>query len=211
MAIDNYDADGDDEHDNHSIDNSEEEEFQMSNAEELWSSDNNDKAGNYYNLLNSDDGEKEERNIVEQLREIGDGGGKESQCGWGRWKPQWAQVFNNPKGYLILLSFQGLMQGMIAFGFLYVVISTLEKRFNFSSTTTGLLASCYDIAGTSVVIFVTYFGSRSGSKKPAWVGWGGLIFALGSILFSLPHFLTGDYNFEVGLFGIYLCIMSKKR
>ena len=89
----------------------------------------------------SSDGEKKERNIAEKLREIGDGHG--SQCGWGRWKPRWAQAFNNPKGYLILLSFQGLMQGMIAFGF-FLVISILEKRFNFSSTTTGLLVSCND-------------------------------------------------------------------
>ena len=121
----------------------------------------------------------------------------DTQCGWGPWKPKWAQFFNNPKGFLFILSVQGFLQGMIAFGFLYVVITTLEKRFNLSSVSSGTMVSCYDIASMSVVIFVTYFGERG--SIPRWVGWGGLIFAAGSLLFTLPHFLTGFYDFEVSL------------
>ena len=121
----------------------------------------------------------------------------DTQCGWGPWKPKWAQFFNNPKGFLFLLSVQGFLQGMIAFGFLYVVITTLEKRFNLSSVSSGTMVGCYDIASMSVVIFVTYFGERG--SIPRWVGWGGLIFATGSLSFTLPHFLTGFYDFEVSL------------
>ncbi len=45
-------------------------------------------------------------------------------------------------------------------GFVNVVISTLERRFDLPSTKSGLIASTYDIATSSIVVFVSYYGER---------------------------------------------------
>ena len=101
------------------------------------------------------------------------------------------QCFNNPKGYLLFACLFVVAQGMTVNGLIYVVTSTLEKRFNLTSTRSGFISSCYDIAVLIVILFVTYFGERS--HKPRIMGTGALIFGLGSLLFTLPHYLTGYY------------------
>lgn len=52
------------------------------------------------------------------------------------------------------------IQGLIINGFINVSISTLEKRFDLPSSRTGLIASSYDIATATLVVFVSYYGGR---------------------------------------------------
>lgn len=66
-------------------------------------------------------------------------------------------------------------------------------RFGLSSTESGLIASCYEIAGTLVVLFVTYVGGRG--HKPLWVAWGIFLIGLSGVIFSLPHFIASRYSF----------------
>lgn len=62
------------------------------------------------------------------------------------------------------------------------------------STETGLVASGYDIASFICLVPVTYLGGRLDASKPKWLGIGVIIMGLGSAVFSLPHFLVGQYR-----------------
>lgn len=79
---------------------------------------------------------------------------------------------------------------MIVNGFVLNSISTLERRFDLKSSETGVIASGYDFASLVCLIPVSYFGGVG--RKPHWVGVGMFIMCLGSMLFMLPHFTTGE-------------------
>ena len=83
---------------------------------------------------------------------------------------------------------------MVINGFVSVVISTIERRFDLTSVESGLIASGYDIACVLCLMPVSYFGGVA--HKPRWIGTGVFLLGLGSFLFSLPHFTAGSYNYE---------------
>uniref|UniRef100_A0A0K2VBA2 Solute carrier organic anion transporter family member n=1 Tax=Lepeophtheirus salmonis TaxID=72036 RepID=A0A0K2VBA2_LEPSM len=102
-------------------------------------------------------------------------------------------IFISAKGLLMVLCFASLIQGIVVNGFVNVVISTLEKRFHLSSRETGIIASSYDFGSTLCVIPLSYLGGRFGSSKPRYIALGLAIMGMGSLIFSLPHFITGYY------------------
>lgn len=55
---------------------------------------------------------------------------------------------------------------MIVNGFVNVVITTIEKKFDLKSSQTGLIAGSYDFVGFLFLIPVSYFGGRPNSSKP---------------------------------------------
>ena len=83
---------------------------------------------------------------------------------------------------------------MVVNGFVNVVISNIEKRYDLSSTESGTIASCYDIASVICLIPVSYFGGLG--RKPRYLGIGVLVMGIGSFVFSLPQFTTGVYKIE---------------
>lgn len=57
---------------------------------------------------------------------------------------------------------------MVVNGFVNVVISNIERRYDLTSTETGTIASCYDIASVLCLIPVSYFGGLG--CKPRYLG-----------------------------------------
>ncbi|XP_071489383.1 solute carrier organic anion transporter family member 4A1-like [Diadema antillarum] len=131
--------------------------------------------------------------VAGDLREVGDDE-EETACGFGLWHPRFLQFCNSPVGFLVCLCCFGFTQGMTVNGIVYVVTTTLERRFNLPSVQSGFISSAYDFGVLIVVVFVTYLGERA--HKPRWLGIGALGFACSSFLFSLPHFTTGAYQYE---------------
>ncbi|XP_072175560.1 solute carrier organic anion transporter family member 4A1-like [Diadema setosum] len=115
-------------------------------------------------------------------------------CGWGPFRPRCLQCCNNAVGFLVFVSIFGFIQGMTVNGLVYVVTTTLERRFNIPSVQSGFISSCYDFGVLIVVVFVTYVGEKA--HKPVWLGVGALFFSLGSIIFTVPHFATDNYQFS---------------
>ena len=115
-------------------------------------------------------------------------------CGWGPLTSTCCNPLRNVKLMLFFLCIAGAIQGLLVNGFVSVVISTIEKRFELASTQTGIIASSYDIASVICLIPVSYFGGMG--HKPRWLGAGMFIMGVGSFIFSLPHFLTGLYGYE---------------
>ncbi|XP_071855578.1 solute carrier organic anion transporter family member 4A1-like [Apostichopus japonicus] len=114
-------------------------------------------------------------------------------CGWFFCRPRCIQCCNRPGGYLFFLCIFALAQSTTVNGLIYVIVTTLERRFNLTSARSGAISSCYDFSVMIVVVFVTYFGEKA--HKPLWIGSGAIIFGMGSFLFTLPHFLTDEYTY----------------
>ena len=55
---------------------------------------------------------------------------------------------------------------MVVNGFIYVVISTLERRFNMKSVQSGLIVGSFNAGSLISVIPITYFGGLAGASKP---------------------------------------------
>ncbi|XP_072018416.1 solute carrier organic anion transporter family member 4A1-like [Amphiura filiformis] len=143
---------------------------------------------------------KEKAVLAEEVVDMADKDQEDAdnRYGWLSWRPDCLQWLNNPKGFLFFLCVYCFGQGMTVNGLVYVVITTLERRFNLPSVQSAFISSAYDFFFMFFVIFVTYFGERA--HKPRLLGFGALIFTCGSIVFTLPHYLTGEYDFEAAEF-----------
>ncbi|VDK44098.1 unnamed protein product [Anisakis simplex] len=84
------------------------------------------------------------------------------------YKPTWLQHVNRSPILLLALCICAVCQGSIVNGFISTSISSLEKRFNLSSTQSG--------------------------HKGRVIATGMVLVAIGSFLLILPHFLAGNYT-----------------
>ncbi|NXV07630.1 SO4C1 protein, partial [Cettia cetti] len=83
--------------------------------------------------------------------------------------------------------------GIVVNGLINISISTIEKRYELNSSLTGLISASYDIAFCILSLFVSYFGERG--HKPRWLAFSAFMLGLGSLVFSLPHFSSGKYQY----------------
>lgn len=113
------------------------------------------------------------------------------QCRWGPFYSRCCQSFRRPVWVLVAFCGAAVLQGVIVNGLINVVLSTLEKRFYLSSSTSGIIPSCYDIASLIASFPISYYGGKG--CKPKYLGLGIVTMGLGAFLFSLPHFTTGPY------------------
>ncbi|XP_054144486.1 solute carrier organic anion transporter family member 4C1-like [Melozone crissalis] len=117
----------------------------------------------------------------------------EGPCGWGPCAPRALQFCNNAKGYLAAYSLLAVFQGIVVNGLINISISTIEKRYELNSSLTGLISASYDIAFCLLSLFVSYLGERG--HKPRWLAFSAFMLGLGSLVFSLPHFSSGKYQY----------------
>ncbi|KAM4820443.1 solute carrier organic anion transporter family member 1B3-like isoform 2-T4 [Thomomys bottae] len=73
-------------------------------------------------------------------------------------------------------------------------LTQIEKRFEISSSTSGLLDGGFDLGNLFVIVFVSYFGAKL--HRPKLIGIGSLIMGTGSLVIVLPHFLMGRYRYS---------------
>ncbi|XP_066299919.1 solute carrier organic anion transporter family member 4C1-like [Branchiostoma lanceolatum] len=125
----------------------------------------------------------------------------DTRYGWGPFKPDCLQVFNNPKWFLFFVSWAAFAQGVIVNGLINGALTTLEKRFQLPSSQTGLISAGYEIGFGSLCVFISYLGGLG--YKPRWIATGVFLVGAGSLIFTIPHFATGPY--ETGLATNNLC------
>lgn len=72
------------------------------------------------------------------------------------------------------------------------MISSLEKRYKFSSTAASIIIAVFDVAVVVCGIFISYFGEKG--HKPRLLGTAFVIQGIGAFVFALPHFIFGKYQ-----------------
>ena len=76
-------------------------------------------------------------------------------------------------------------------GYRTVVISSIEKRYHFSSTAASIILAMFDIAVILSVAFISYFGHKS--HKPRILGIGMIVQGVGALIIAMPQFFFGKY------------------
>lgn len=117
-----------------------------------------------------------------------------TDCGLLSWRPQFLNTCNTSRWLLVCLSFSGVFAGLSINGFTNASISSIEKRFQLSSSQTSLIPVMYEISSSLLIIIIGYFFAHG--NKPRWISSGGFIVAVGCVVFALPHFMTGTYLYE---------------
>ncbi|XP_023977638.1 solute carrier organic anion transporter family member 4C1 [Physeter macrocephalus] len=130
----------------------------------------------------------QERSGPESLSEY-----EEGPCGWGNFQPQCLRCCNTPQGFLFHYCLLALTQGMVVNGLVNISISTIEKRYELKSSLTGLISSSYDITFCLLSLFVSFIGERG--HKPRWLAFASFMIGLGALVYSLPKFFSGKYQF----------------
>lgn len=85
-----------------------------------------------------------------------------------------------------------MLTNALTVGYRNSVITTIEKRFEFSSVYSGILSGCLEIGSLVTTLFVSYFCANS--HIPKCIALSSLMCSLGSFMYSLPHLLSGSYT-----------------
>ncbi|XP_034406920.1 solute carrier organic anion transporter family member 2B1 isoform X2 [Cyclopterus lumpus] len=100
--------------------------------------------------------------------------------------------FNSVKVFVLCHSLLQLSQLLVS-GYMKSSISTIERRYGFSSQKSGLLAAFNEVGNTVLIVFVSFLGSRV--HRPRFIGGGALLAGVASLMMTLPHFLGGEYHY----------------
>ncbi|CAH1238380.1 SLCO4C1 [Branchiostoma lanceolatum] len=117
-----------------------------------------------------------------------------SRYGWWGFRPQCLQFLSGVNGMLVLLFWFSFAQGTLVNGLVNTGISSIEKRYDLSSSKTGIVSIGYDIGNGTLVLLVTYW-IRTRRAKVKAISLGALVLWAGAMVFSLPHFTVGLYNY----------------
>uniref|UniRef100_A0A8D0XB41 Solute carrier organic anion transporter family member n=1 Tax=Sus scrofa TaxID=9823 RepID=A0A8D0XB41_PIG len=109
-------------------------------------------------------------------------------------KTRWCDGF---KMFLAALSLSFISKALSAV-LMKSSLTQIERRFDISSSTVGLIDGSFEIGNLFVIVFVSYFGAKL--HRPKLIGIGCFIMGLGSILTALPHFFMGYYRYSKDTF-----------
>ncbi|XP_046981253.1 solute carrier organic anion transporter family member 74D-like isoform X2 [Schistocerca americana] len=100
-------------------------------------------------------------------------------CGLSGWTPSWLQRFATVNTYTVLWGLLGMAEIAIN-SYLAAIINTLEKSFELTTTTSGVILAAFEVSMLVCTVVLNYLGSRG--YKPRWVAAGAAV--LGIACFS---------------------------
>lgn len=89
-----------------------------------------------------------------------------------------------------------MLTNALIVGYRNSVVTTIEKRYEFSSVFSGVLSGCLEFGSLVATLFVSYFCSKS--HIPRCIAIGSLLCGLGALLYALPHLLWSSSSLNSG-------------
>jgi len=95
------------------------------------------------------------------------------------------------RSFVVCLSLVQLFQVMGS-GYTKSAVTSIEQRYAVSSSEMGILQSCFHIGNLSVILFVSYFGSKW--HRPRSIAIGAILMGVSSVISVSPQFFGSRYN-----------------
>ena len=86
--------------------------------------------------------------------------GPDLRYGFGSWRPSFLQCLNVVPVLVGIGSVGICCMFMVVTGLLGVVLSSIERRFDLTSSQGGWISAGYDIGSIAVLLALSYIGSR---------------------------------------------------
>lgn len=118
-----------------------------------------------------------------------------STCGFRCCRPKFMQQCADIRLFTAFLCLLSCINGAISASYLPSVITAIERRFELSSITIGLVVASYEVGAIVAVIFVSYLGNER--HIPLIIGVMTVLVGAGSCLFALPHFIAPPYTLSL--------------
>uniref|UniRef100_A0A336M246 Solute carrier organic anion transporter family member n=1 Tax=Culicoides sonorensis TaxID=179676 RepID=A0A336M246_CULSO len=112
----------------------------------------------------------------------------DNSCGLSFWHPRCLQFFATKRTFIIIYGLLGTVQAM-SFVYFIVSLTTLEKRFQIPSSTTGIILSGNEISQILLSLILSYLGGHR--NRPRWIAWGVFFCALSCFILASPHLIYG--------------------
>ncbi|XP_019622980.1 PREDICTED: LOW QUALITY PROTEIN: solute carrier organic anion transporter family member 2A1-like [Branchiostoma belcheri] len=129
------------------------------------------------------------------LLPAGDEDSREARlCGLRGWRPSCLQRLATVRWYLLFFCLLMFFEGFVQNGYFKGVLTSIEKQFKLTSSSTGSLASGAEFSALCVVVFFIHLGGRS--HRPVILGLGACSMGLGAFFMAMPHFFMGNYDYE---------------
>ena len=104
--------------------------------------------------------------------------------------PEWKPTFRRRWLVYTLICISTIVQGMITAGFVNTSFTTIERKFHFSSTTTGFISGAAPLGSLIFIIPWSHLSEHKGASKLRYFGAGLFTMAIGSLFYCLPHFIS---------------------
>ncbi|XP_078001145.1 solute carrier organic anion transporter family member 3A1-like [Glandiceps talaboti] len=75
-------------------------------------------------------------------------------------------------------------------------LTTVERRYSFSSAQLGVLQSISEIVTLCTIPFVTFFLGKPTNNRPRWVGFAISLSAISAVILSLPQLVSQEYHYD---------------
>ena len=118
----------------------------------------------------------------------------EYRYGWFSYTPDWLQFMCKNAVFIFFGCIACIAQTMVVNGLIGVSISSWETRFNLSSSQAGLVSVAYELSAIPILLLLGFFGPRL--HRLHWISGGMVLISLGSLVFAIPHFTTGEYEYS---------------